>query len=247
MKYYKILENKRSCHGGDQEYEVGKWYEIKDKERISLCKYGYHVTTEPYSWYMWDCECYEAEIGKVYGRDDNESVTNRIKLTKKVRHPDWWIGAHKFVDEDLKNIEWFSQKGRKLKEWRYFKRDNFVQAWKAVEEATWEIVMKPRLVRDEARCVAWRAERQATWKAAREAVKETARMETRQDTWKAAQQITREARQSAELYVICKYICQGLNLDKKYLRHAEDRMEVWKRGYGLHCDINGELYVYGTK
>ncbi len=30
----------------------------------------------------------------------------------------------------------------------------------------------------------------------------------------------------------------------KYLKHAMERMEVWERGYGLKCDVNGELYVY---
>ena len=30
----------------------------------------------------------------------------------------------------------------------------------------------------------------------------------------------------------------------RYLKHAMERMEVWERGYGLKCDINGELHVY---
>jgi hypothetical protein len=25
------------------------------------------------------------------------------------------------------------------------------------------------------------------------------------------------------------------------------RMEVWRRGYAVYCDVNGELYVYGVK
>jgi hypothetical protein len=36
-------------------------------------------------------------------------------------------------------------------------------------------------------------------------------------------------------------------LDVKHIRHAEARMAVWKAGYGLRCDVNGKLYVYGVK
>jgi hypothetical protein len=28
------------------------------------------------------------------------------------------------------------------------------------------------------------------------------------------------------------------------MKHAEARMEVWKKGYGLRCDANDKLYVY---
>jgi hypothetical protein len=31
---------------------------------------------------------------------------------------------------------------------------------------------------------------------------------------------------------------------KKHINHAKARMEVWKKGYGLYCDVNGKLYVY---
>jgi hypothetical protein len=29
--------------------------------------------------------------------------------------------------------------------------------------------------------------------------------------------------------------------------HAKARMEVWKAGFGLKCDVNGKLFVYGVK
>jgi len=31
---------------------------------------------------------------------------------------------------------------------------------------------------------------------------------------------------------------------KKHINHAKARMEVWKKGYGLYCGVNGKLYVY---
>lgn len=35
-------------------------------------------------------------------------------------------------------------------------------------------------------------------------------------------------------------------LDKKHIRHTEERMEVWRRGFGLRCDVNGKLFVYAV-
>ena len=39
-------------------------------------------------------------------------------------------------------------------------------------------------------------------------------------------------------------VCGGLYLAQKHIDHATARMEVWKRGYGLACDIARVLYVY---
>jgi hypothetical protein len=35
-----------------------------------------------------------------------------------------------------------------------------------------------------------------------------------------------------------------LPMDTKYLCHLNARMEVWRKGYCLLCDVNGTLYVY---
>ena len=39
-------------------------------------------------------------------------------------------------------------------------------------------------------------------------------------------------------------ICYDLHIDAKHRRHAKARWDVWQRGYGLACDIDGELYCY---
>jgi len=39
-------------------------------------------------------------------------------------------------------------------------------------------------------------------------------------------------------------ICSDLKINKKHRKHAKDRWAVWQAGYGLLCDVNGELYVY---
>jgi hypothetical protein len=39
-------------------------------------------------------------------------------------------------------------------------------------------------------------------------------------------------------------ICAGLRLDKKHVKHAEERWEANKRGFRVLCDVDGVLYVY---
>ena len=39
-------------------------------------------------------------------------------------------------------------------------------------------------------------------------------------------------------------VCVSLRIDVKHLIHVNARMQVWRKGYGLLCDVNGTLYVY---
>lgn len=61
--------------------------------------------------------------------------------------------------------------------------------------------------------------------------------------WNAA----RDAAEDARLYCFVK-IVKSLHakIAVKHIQHAEDRMDVWRRGFGLLCDVNGKLYVYAV-
>jgi hypothetical protein len=39
-------------------------------------------------------------------------------------------------------------------------------------------------------------------------------------------------------------VCDGLPIAQKHIDHAAARMDVWRKGYGLYCDVDGVLYVY---
>ena len=39
-------------------------------------------------------------------------------------------------------------------------------------------------------------------------------------------------------------ICDGLPLAQKHIDHIRKRWSVWQAGYGVLCDIDGELYCY---
>ena len=42
-------------------------------------------------------------------------------------------------------------------------------------------------------------------------------------------------------------ICPPNSIVQKHINHMAARMEVWRRGYELYCDFNGELYVYAVR
>ena len=45
----------------------------------------------------------------------------------------------------------------------------------------------------------------------------------------------------ARLYILVNSLP---NMQREHIDHINKRMEVWKRGYGCYCDVNGELYCY---
>jgi len=113
--YYKVLVKGRSCHGGDMKWplptraksrwEPGAW--IDYNEPCIICEKGLHVTTAPFSWYKIDCDVYEAEIGRVFGRENDKLVTNKVRLIRPVPHPKWWTNTLAFI-ASIKNVAWFS-------------------------------------------------------------------------------------------------------------------------------------------
>jgi len=78
--------------------------------------------------------------------------------------------------------------------------------------------------------------RDAAWDAARGAARDAA--------WGAARGAARDAARDAELKVQTDFICDGLDIDQRHRDHAEARWNVWRKGYGLLCDVDGVLYVY---
>ena len=81
------------------------------------------------------------------------------------------------------------------------------------------------------------------------AARDAARAAARDAAWAAAGDAARaaagDAAGDAALYAQCLLVKN--KIAKKHMKHAEKRMEVWKRGYGLRFDVNGKLYVYAVK
>lgn len=70
--------------------------------------------------------------------------------------------------------------------------------------------------------------RDAAWDAARDAA------------WNAA----RDAARDAAWTVGVMYLCAGLEIGEKHIEDAQKRMDVWRHGYGVVCNVDGELYCY---
>jgi hypothetical protein len=63
----------------------------------------------------------------------------------------------------------------------------------------------------------------------------------------AAGAAARAAARDAALYTYTHHVCSDLKLDERHVKHAAERWEVWRKGYGLYGDVGGVLYVYAAK
>jgi hypothetical protein len=100
-------------------------------------------------------------------------------------------------------------------------------------DPAWKLFTKPTYAA--ARDAAWDAARAAAWDAARGAA------------YGAAYDAARDAARDAALLIGMQGVCVDLPIEQKHRDYAKACMEVWRRGYGLLCDVDGVLYVYGVK
>jgi hypothetical protein len=143
---------------------------------------------------------------------------------------------------DIRRITYFQPDGQPLGQWLLFTAKTWVAAWVAARNAAWNA----------ARNAAWDAARvaarNAAWDAARVAARDAAWDAARDAAWDAAWNAARDAAwnaaRDAALYAAVQIVCADLDIDTDLRAHVEARLEVWRKGYGLLCDIDGRLYVY---
>ena len=238
-KLYKVLVDGKSCHGGSMEWSLpkkvkGKWVAGKWQEHkgdIKICDSGLHLTKERFDWYKWGCTVYEAEAKNIVEWEGNKCVAKSVRLIKEVPHPKWWTDCEGWV-ATLKDIAWLKPDGKPNKEWELF--ETRAAAGDAARDAAW----------DAARDAAWDAARNAAWDAARNAARNAAGDAARDAAWDADGDAAWDAAWDAALYAQVIFICDGLKLQDSHKVHIKKRMEVWQKGYGLYCEINGVLYCY---
>ncbi len=243
----------------------GKWHTVKGD--LKICEKGIHLTTERFNWYKWGCTAYEAEAKDIVEWEKDKCVARSVRLLKEVKHPKWWTDAEGWI-ATLKDIAWLKPDGKPKKEWKLF--ETRAAAWDAVGAAAWAAAWDAAgaAAWDAARAAAWDAARAAAWAAARAAARDAARdaagAAARDAAWAAAWDAARDAARAAAraaagaaawdaagdaawdaaLYVQGEFICADLKLAEKHRTRIRKRMEVWQKGYGLVCDINGVLYCY---
>jgi len=154
--------------------------------------------------------------------------------------------AEDFITKEIPEIPWFKFNGKIRKEWHLSIGTTLVAAGVAARDAAGDAA------RDAARDAAWVAAgvaaRVAAGDAARDAAWDAARDAAWVAAWVAAGVAARvaagDAARDAAVFVRI-LLCPKIEL--KHRHHVEARMDVWRQGYGLRCDVNGKLYVYGVK
>ena len=161
-------------------------------------------------------------VGDLYGSDATKERWGGAKLLGVAKKPRWILAAEKFI-ASVKGVKWLDGHSKTKKSWKMFDTRDAARA--AAWDAAW----------DAAGAAARDAARDAAWAAARAAARDAARAAARDAAWDAAWDAGLMARME---------ICYDLHIDAKHRRHAKARWDVWQRGYGLACDIDGELYCY---
>lgn len=151
--------------------------------------------------------------------------------------PYWRRDIEAFVAE-LPTLPWLEPQGEPDPVWRVFETGR----------AAWMVTR--RVAR---RNNGWLAAIAAAEKVAAHAIDDCAYQEAQNDVWFAAWDAASngvavwdavaDAAKDAVLWASV-LMCQDLSLPQTHIEHARARMDVWRRGYGLLCDVDGKLYVY---
>jgi len=177
IKLFKVLENGRSCHGGNLKWDLptrddqgnwtpGRWHGVRGD--IDVCSRGLHLTTQPGKWMTWNSTVYEAEGAGQSDQDDDKIAFRRARLLRPAAVPDWWVKAHEFV-AGLKDVPFFRPDGRPLPDWELFT----APTWSAARTAAGTAAR--HAARHAAGTAAWDAAWDAAWAAAWAAARAAAR------------------------------------------------------------------------
>jgi len=221
---YKVTgPNGESIHGGTFTYDLptlnddGTWApgEWTPKiESVRVCHRGYHLTTDYVKWLKLGCLIWTAEGRGGEDTEDDKTAFGESRCLAGVDKPQWWSDVESFVDT-IPDIPYFQPQGDPDPSWNVF--DTWAAAWDAARAG------------DAAR--AWAAARDAAWDAARDAAGDA-----------AGDAALLAAAGDAALLAQCLTVADLI--DTAHLDHVTARLDVWKRGYGLLCDVDGVFYVY---
>jgi len=84
MLYLKVLDSEmRSCNGGNQQWQLGKW--LRHKGPVAICKSGLHLTLKPKNWV--GKRVFIAETPKVHHEQDYKAVARTVRLLRELSPP----------------------------------------------------------------------------------------------------------------------------------------------------------------
>jgi hypothetical protein len=167
----------------------------------------------------------------------------------------------------ISKIEFFKPDGKPNRAWKVFYADNLAEARNnalsaarqaslegsvsGIAASTWEYGLDSastavqRVVHQQGRGKEWDDGREAVKGIMTAAISEKAK-EVMGNRIEAADTIfdaSKDARLMSGAITASDLDFEG---KAKHLAHAAARMEVWEKGYGLACDVEGTLYVYAV-
>ncbi len=148
-------------------------------------------------------------------------VTPKETLLIASKKPEDWALK---VDEEATLPEWFttSRKAHESAIWKAWAKAMRVTLWKL------NIEKLPALIEET------------------KAIKFFSQNSPPNPEWKMHYGKTWDAAWVAVFQMLPPKMLQKYDPDGKHRRHMQARMEVWKKGYGLLCDVDGVLYCYGV-
>lgn len=171
------------------------------------------------------------KTGKLASKKKSDWV---LKIDELDTLPDWYTNDTRGNDK-LIWAEWKSAMEQTLWGFELSKIEDVlneirrIQYLKQLGEPLPEWNLSNRPARAAARDAAWDAARDAAWNAARDAAGDAAG----------------DAARDAAIYCVVAILPDN-KIEAKHRQHMNDRMEVWRRGYALLCDVDGRMYVYGV-
>jgi hypothetical protein len=200
--------------------------------RVNIVKVEISPTKSWADLATWSYKVDQDMMPKWFDATDCERRT-REALANLLSGAEWLKPFDKFL-ASIPKIKWMKNGGKPLKAWKVFK------TWDAAGAAA------HAAARDAAGAAAGAAALAAACDAAGAAARDAAGAAAGAAAWAAARDAAgaaaRDAACDAELMALM--ILAGTGLAKENMSHIKSRLDVWRKGYGLLCDVNGVLYVY---
>jgi hypothetical protein len=167
-----------------------------------------------------------------------------------------------FIYTEIPKMPFFKPDGKPKKEWKIFYGDTWDAAYDAASGAAWDAAYDAArgaaygaaydagydAAYDAARGAAYDAASGAAYDAAYDAARGAAYDAARGAAYGAAYDAGYDAASDAALMSDYLMTSDLKFKDKaKHLKHVLARWEVWQKGYGLFCDVDGVLYMYAAK
>ena len=153
--------------------------------------------------------------------------------------PIWVTRVNRFLKQ-IPRTPWFKRVKPPRKHWKMFKTRDSVRASAWVSA----LVSARASAGASARASAWVSARASARDSARDSAGDSAGDSARDSAWDSAWDSARDSAWDSALYAQLLVVSDLDTLDHKHVLHIKRRWDVWQRGYGLLCDVDGVLYVY---